>query len=239
MMNLKLGNENEGDGSGVGVDISALAEKIAEQATEIAELKETIKQKDKEIDKTAAERDRAVALAEDKTDWKQRAEIAEGEAATLKAALDRAEKSLAEIGRKSEKVFQPFEDVMKKFQSATQLVNGIKDSADALNRAAAEAKATGEQFRSETTWKDVVLSALKYCAIGAFLFGFAYMGSVYGETPEKIDKIRDLVYRIAWNQYFTPWGMEPISPYLDEPSATNIWNVTFHNLKNQPQEPQE
>ena len=221
-----------------GADISALAEKIAELSAENERLKAEAKQLRQDNDEAAAAVERAEALAKDKADWKSRAEIAEGEAATLKAALDRAEKSLAEIGRKSEKVFQPFEDVMKNFRSATQLVNGIKDDAAALNRAAAEAKAAREQYRGEPTWKDVVLSALKYCAIGAFLFGFAYFGTVKGGMADEISFIRDLASRIAYNQYFAPWGIEPINPFISGDTATKIWNDTYKNWLNQQKQQQ-
>ena len=231
-MTMKLNFGNNDDGGSV--DVAALADKIAELSAENENLKAEMKQLRKELDEAADHVERAEARAKAATEWKNRAEIAEGENTTLKKDVETYKKQVNEMSAGISDRAKPIENLKEAYKTATAKANEIIRDAEALNKAAAEAKAVLEH--QETTPKDVVKATIKYSFLGAFLFACAYFGTVKGGMAENIDKIRDLAYRIAWNQYFTPWGMEPISPYLDELTATKIWNDTYNNLKNQTQQ---
>lgn len=220
-------------------DSGGNAAEITRLATELSEARQRIK----ELEAENAEMDKCFKelreLKSDATEWKIRAEKAEDENASLKTDIEKYKKQVNEMAAGISDRSKPLENLQEAYKTATAKANEIIRDAEALNRAAAEAKAAREQY-DEITPKDVVKKALKYSFLGAFLFGCAYFGTVKGGMAEQIATIKDYVSRIAYNQYFAPWGIDPIPPFTDNVTATKIWNATYHNwISNQTQQQAE
>ena len=237
-MTMKLDFGNNGGGA----DVSALADKIAELSSENATLTAERDRLRRDIAEAGALVEQADATAQQATEWKNRAEAAEAEIATLKDQLKQCEQRYDDMTKTVKDAFSPLHNAETAFRDGAAAMKSIISNAEIMNKAAKTAKETADQYDGSRSWKDVIFGIGEYVLIGVFLFGCSYMGSVYGETPEKIENIRDLVYRIAYNQYFNSWGIEPINPFINGVDATKIWNATYNNWieqQQQPQEPQE
>lgn len=220
-------DEQQNDSGGNAAEITRLATELSEARQRIQDLEAENTEMEKRFKELQALEGKAPEM--------------EREIKALKAERDGLKTELAQINKRVDSMaktimerIEPLDRVQASFVDATGKINDIAKSAEILNRAAAEAQQAREQYSDGVTLKDVAISALKYCAIAAFLYGFCWYGIKHGTPAKEIAGLHDMVWRIAYNQIYMPWGSF-ISPYISRDEATHIINEQYKTWREQQQ----
>jgi hypothetical protein len=230
----------EGENSGNAAEITRLATELAEERQKTKELENEKAEMKKHFDYLKTLEGKAPEMEAEIAKLKGEIKIKEDEVASYKRRMD--ELNLAFRG-----AMQPFDDAKQTFLGAagtvkelTKQAHGITEDAKAIRQYKDELKRTREQMEQgdDGGAKGFLLGLAKYALIGVFLFTFCWFGAKRAIPADELKGLHDMVWRIAYNQIYMPWGSF-ISPYISRDEATRIINEQYKSWREQEQQPKE